>query len=112
MATLDDEQSPITFDNTLFPSDGSHYRAEQLDTIWRLFGVSAPVLPDLRLRQRVNELVENRNAIAHGRRTARDVGARHTNKDMEARIDDTDAITHHVIDTMETHCLTGGLESA
>ena len=111
LATMHEDTLPVDFDNTLFPNDGSHYRVPQLDTIWQLFGIAEPVLPHPRLALRINELVENRNAIAHGRHTAREVGSRYTDNEMAARIDDTDAITQHVIDTIKTHCTAGGLRS-
>ena len=99
----------VDLDDKLFPADGSHYRAQQLKTIERVFGITSPILPESRLIGRIHELVEKRNAIAHGRNTAREVGGRFTNSEMEARIADTDAIAQHVIDAMENHCSTGGL---
>ena len=109
--SMSDDKPIAEFNDTLFPRDGSHYRAAQLMTIWRVFGISLPILPSPWLTGRIDELVENRNAIAHGRETAREVGVRYTNDDMKMRISDTDTIAHYVIDTMKTHCVTGGLKS-
>ncbi len=99
----------VALDNSLFPADGSHYRSRQLETIWKVFGLSGPVVPDNRLLERINELVENRNAIAHGRRTADDVGRRYSLKDLEKRIDDVAQIVSHLILSMQTHCENQGL---
>ena len=106
---MNDTTPIVNLNNKLFPADGSHYRSQQLKTIERVFGIKSPILPESRLIGRIHELVEKRNAIAHGRNTAREVGAGFTNGDMESRITDTDAIAQHVIDAMENHCLTGGL---
>ena len=106
---MNDTTPIIDLDNKLFPRDGSHYRFRQLETIERVFGFKSPILPESRLIGRIHELVEKRNAIAHGRNTAREVGARFTNGDMESRVADTNTIAQHVIDSMENHCLTGGL---
>ena len=106
---MNDTTPIVDLNNKLFPADGSHYRSRQLETIERVFGLKSPILPESRLIGRIHELVEKRNAIAHGRNTAREVGARFTNGDMESIIADTNAIAQYVIDAMENHCLTGGL---
>lgn len=112
LEAVDDDGPPAEFRDDVFPSDGSHYRVRQLATIWQVLGIASPVVPDGRFVGRINELVENRNAIAHGRRTAREVGGRYTISEMEKRISDTETITYYVIDTVETHCMAGGLKSA
>src|SRR5207249_27979 len=58
---------PAVANDAVFPRDGSHFRVPQLLTIWQVFGAGGSPLPHPRYGQRVNELVENRNAIAHGR---------------------------------------------
>src|SRR5438105_12082879 len=56
----------------LFPDDGSHFKVDQLRTLWSLFNLQCPVVPDGRMIGRIAELVTHRNAIAHGRITAED----------------------------------------
>lgn len=96
-------------DNTLFPSDGSNFRTSQLETLWHVFGVTSPFVPEQRLRGRIHELVGHRNANAHGRLTAREIGSRYSLRDMELRVRDTGTIALHVIESMRAHCETGGL---
>ena len=105
------ETTPLSSlqDTVLFPTDGSHYRRSQLITIWRVFGITSPIVPQARLLGRIDELVETRNAVAHGRQTAREAGRRHSDQDMQDRITDTDTIARYVIDTMDSHCSTGRL---
>lgn len=99
------------FDETLFPTDGSHYRQKQLYTVWAIFGIAQPVVPDARHLGRIEELVENRNAIAHGRRTPVDVGRRYSRADIEVRVQDTAAICNHIVDTLRDHVAAGGFSS-
>jgi len=86
-----------SLDDTLFPADGSHYRVAQLETIWAIFGISVPVVPESRLIGRIEELVENRNAIAHGRRTPEEVGGRYSTSEIEKRIADIEKITVYLV---------------
>lgn len=95
--------------DTLFPADGSHYRTKQLHTIWAVLGITEPVVPENRLLGRIDELVENRNAICHGRRTAREVGRGYSRADIETRIRDTELICSHVIGTLSAHLDSGAL---
>jgi hypothetical protein len=95
--------------DTAFPSDGSHYRPAQLRTIWRIFGITAPIVPSPKHLGRIEELVENRNAISHGRSTPEEVGRRYSVADLETRIDDCRDIATHLLETMQRHCDSGGL---
>ncbi len=90
--------------DTAFPHDGSHYRIAQLRTIWTVFDIRKPVVPNGRLIPLIDELVENRNSIAHGRDTAEDVGHRYTDTEMLQKANGTQAICLHIVDTMKNHC--------
>lgn len=96
-------------DDTLFPSDGSHYRPDQLRTVWKVIGLDVPIVAHRRHLGRIEELVENRNAIAHGRITAQDVGRRYSPDELEVRVIDTVDICSYVVNTIEGHCNTGKL---
>jgi hypothetical protein len=109
IAHVDSRESTASVRDDLFPTDGSHYRVSQIRTIWKIFCVGVPVVPDPRLIAWIDELIENRNAISHGRRTPEDVGARYSWQEIGKRVDDTDAICRHVIGSLESHVLTGGL---
>ena len=92
----------------LFPSDGSHFRCEQLETVWTLFGVGEPVVPDRRLMGRIDEMVEHRNAIAHGRDAPESVGGRYSVDEIEARVDDIEIVCTHVVSTLAEYCMLPG----
>ena len=96
-------------DETLFPKDGSHYRVAQLETIWAVFGITVPVLPEARLKGRIDELVDNRNALAHGRRTPEEIGGRYSTSDIERRVDDIQRVAIYILTQMEEHYKAGGV---
>jgi hypothetical protein len=99
-------------DDTLFPSDGSHYRPRQLVTVWAVLGIAQPTVPENRLLGRIEELVENRNAVSHGRRTAGEVGRGYSRSDIDTRIDDVEHLCEYVLSTIESHCQSGALMRA
>ena len=98
-----------SLDDTLFPSDGSNYRVAQLETIWSVFGITVPVVPEPRLVGRIEELVENRNAIAHGRRTPEEVGGRYSTAEIEKTADDIEKIGSYFVTELERHYNAGGV---
>ncbi len=101
--------NPLSISDTLFPSDGSHYRPQQLRTIWSVLGINNPIVPDLRHLGRIEELVENRNSIAHGRNTADSVGRRYSGGDIKHRLKDVELITSHIVATVQAHYESGAL---
>jgi MAE_28990/MAE_18760-like HEPN len=85
------------------PMDGSHMRVQQLETIWKLLGIDAPVVPHPRYIDRIHELVERRHAVAHGREMPDEVGRRFTIDDLKARLVDVEACCTYFIRTIEGH---------
>jgi len=71
--------------------------------------VDGNVVPENRLLGRIEEMVENRNAITHGRRTPEDVGRGYSRLDIEERFTDLRRICEHVLGSLETHYNAGGL---
>lgn len=96
--------APATAAADAFPTDNSHFRIAQIYLIWDIFGIKVPVVPSPRLMNLVGEVGENRNAIAHGRRTPNDVGRGYSIKDIEHKIDGMQEICVHVASTLELHC--------
>jgi len=109
MSHMDAPELTSGIDDSLFPRDGSHYRVRQLQTIWRIFAITEPVVADTRYLGRIEEFVENRNAISHGRRTPEDVGRRFSRQEIADRVIDTDAICNHIVGVLEAHLRMGRL---
>jgi hypothetical protein len=93
-----------TFQDSIFPDDGTHFRHAQLRTLWSVFEIAGPEVPDPRFIGRINELVEHRNAIAHGRETAENIGRRFSDGDIAQRVDDTQELCLHIVNSFEDHC--------
>lgn len=92
----------VEIDDTLMPTDGRNIGYAQLQSIWTSFNVDVPVLPRMSLRGRLEELVNNRNAIAHGREAAAAVGGRYSTRDLETRLSDVQEICEHVMTSLES----------
>ena len=68
------------------PTDGSHYRGSHLQLIFKVFGINRIPAPRRRHMQRISEVVDHRNAIAHGREAPEDVGRRYTRSEIAKAI--------------------------
>lgn len=95
-------------DDTIFPTDGTHFRQGQLHTIWNLLDISTPIIPDNRILGRIEELVEYRNAIAHGRKKPEEIGRMFTEAEIEVRINDTERICLHIVNVLDNYVINKG----
>lgn len=94
----------VTIPAKHFPGDDSHFRRPQLETIWELFGITSPVVPQGQHFSLIEELVEHRNAIAHGRERPEAIGGRYSIGEIEKRIAWTRDLSLHIVTELETHC--------
>jgi hypothetical protein len=69
-----------------FPVDGSFMKASQVELFFDLFCVGDPATVLGEVWPRLDTVVRDRNAIAHGRETADQVGRRYTFDDVMALI--------------------------
>ncbi len=97
---------PVLIHETKFPKDGSHFRVEQLETIWKLFGIPDSPLPSPRLNAHIIEMVDTRNGIAHGTDAPDSVGGRFSVADLEKRINDTELLCTHLISKISEYIAT------
>jgi len=98
------ENTPARVPNTVFPNDGTHYRSTQLQTIFKVLGINRIPAPRQRHLHRINEVVENRNAIAHGRETADSVGRRFTREEVMHAIRQMKSVCVLLISVIEAYC--------
>ena len=90
--------------DTLFPMDDSHFRSSQLETICQLLGIPlSTLMPEPRLHGWITEVVENRNAIAHGRETAEAIGSRYSSASLQQRLQQLDVLCNHILTALEAH---------
>lgn len=84
-------------------SSGANIKMRQLTTIKECFDFPDPIIPNPRFRGRLDELIENRNAIAHGRISSSIVGSRYTYRDLGERLEDINELCLFFIQKTETY---------
>jgi hypothetical protein len=86
------------------PSAGEHYRYPDLVKIFAVFGIRR--LPVRRRAHylRIDEIVRNRNQIAHGAETAADVGRRYTYNDMVNRLKQMKSVCDLLVSEFDKFC--------
>lgn len=70
-------------DENLFPTSSGNIKYQQMESIWKTFGISANVINTSRIRGRLETLADNRNKIAHGRELPSSVGSAYTISEIE-----------------------------
>jgi RiboL-PSP-HEPN len=91
--------------SSAFPDDGNHYRAKHLKTIFDVFGINRSPAHRPRHLVRIDEIVDNRNAIAHGHETAAQVGSRYTRADVTAISRQARSVCLLIISVIERQCV-------
>jgi hypothetical protein len=74
---------PCHIEEHLFPTSTGNIKYQQMESIWKTFGISADVINTDRVRGRLDTLAENRNKIAHGRELPSSVGSAYTTSELE-----------------------------
>lgn len=95
----------VTISEELLPTDGHNLRFRQLEMIWKAFAIADPIVPNPAIGGRIKELVDNRNAIAHGNATALEIGARVTIADLYDKYNDISGYCSYFLNTIESHVL-------
>lgn len=96
-----------------FSSDAAHIHDEaplkelgniwcsSLDQVFEAFDLAQPTLHDPRVREYIDEVVDRRNAVAHGREAAADVGSRYTAALLEVRLKEIERQKDYLIGRFE-----------
>ena len=91
----------------LFPVADCQYRPPQLEIICQLLALPpGALLPDVRFKSWIEEVVENRNAIAHGREAAEGIGGRISITDLKHKVDQLNELCNHILTTLEGYSST------
>lgn len=93
----------IQIPNDLFPTNGRNLRFRQLESIWKSFSIVEPVISRPELRGRISELVNNRNAVAHGNETASKIGSLNTIAELYVRYGEISEVCSYIIQTFEDY---------
>ena len=90
--------------DTAPPSDGSHYRYSQLELIFEVFGIKRMAVRRQKHKQRIAEVVGHRNAIAHGRESAEDIGRRYTHSEIRTAVRQMKSVCLLLINVLNVFC--------
>jgi hypothetical protein len=90
-----------------FPSDGTHFRQGQLKTIFRILGLKRTPAQRRRHLVRIDEVVGNRNAVAHGAESAEAVGSRYTRGEVLKIVRQVKSVCLLIISAAEKQCSDG-----
>lgn len=95
--------TPLQLNDSLLPTDGSHFRTTHLQCLWDTLCIKDAVVPRPPLLGRIEELVENRNRVAHGRESAAAVGRRYSVPDLQKRYDDVHEVCIHLLQVLSKY---------
>jgi hypothetical protein len=94
---------PVTAVNAI-PHDGANFKHSQIEMILKILGVNRKMTIRERHLFRIDELVSNRNRIAHGEETALEVGRRYSRQDIRYHIKLMQKICLRLIFIVSEHC--------
>lgn len=86
------------------PHDGSHFRHSQTELILKMLGVKRTLTVRRRHLYEIDDVVQNRNSIAHGDETAVDVGRRYSGGDVARKIRVMKSVCLRLIEIVSEHC--------
>lgn len=99
------EDKELYISESLFPTDGRNLQRKQLESLYKSFGNTHPVFPRIEIQGYIEELVQNRNFIAHGDVLPQDIGRRYTILELETRLTSIDELCTYFIDSYERYVL-------
>ena len=98
------QQNPLmSIDANTFPTDGKNLRYRQLNSLATSFGIRGSVLPRSEIGGYITELVDNRNDIAHGNKTPKEVGRNYTKDNLLDRCDYVSEVCIYIADSYEKY---------
>jgi len=92
----------VEIDESVFPTDGVNISYKQIQDIWRFFHLTDEGLPVGINRLLLNEIKNHRNAIAHGREKAADIGARYTTEVLIEKETSIEMLCFHILEAFKS----------
>lgn len=94
---------PCCLNDTVFHDQLQNIWFETLQSIFEYLCIQRNAVPEERMRGYIDEIVDNRNAVAHGRQSAQGVGRRITSSDLEERLDAVARVVDHVLTSFDDY---------
>ena len=87
-------------ESSLFPSSNGNIKEQQLDRVWKTFGIKAPMFePEhMSIKQTLLDLANGRMAVAHGRECASQIGSLKSSSDLEELYDSISRYCSYLIE--------------
>jgi hypothetical protein len=95
-----------SFNMEVAPSDGKTIRPAHLETLWEVFGFSGVPMPSPIHRMALEELADNRNELAHGRRDFVAFGRLKVTDDILRLLDRVEDIAIHLFEAADSYLST------
>ena len=99
---------PAIFNGAAVLPDMENIWADTIRKTFQIFGIVRPALYDVRVKQYIDEVVEKRNAVAHGRESAATVGQAYTGARLQILIDEANMQIQYMFSAFENLILTKG----
>jgi hypothetical protein len=100
-----EDNNILPLDITILPTGEGNLKYNQLKSLLDTFCMTCDAVPEKRYIGRLEELVENRNKIAHGRESTVVVGSRYSISDLNIRLTDTIAICTYLTNVFDQYLL-------
>ncbi|MDH1519330.1 MAE_28990/MAE_18760 family HEPN-like nuclease [Acinetobacter johnsonii] len=100
--------SIIDIDSTVFSSDGINITAKQIRDIWKYFHLSGDALPEGIEEFFLMEIKNHRNAIAHGREKASEIGGRFTLEKLNEKKESVEILCRYIVQSFKNLCESNG----
>jgi hypothetical protein len=84
-------------DDSVFKDQLQNIWYDTLANLFEYLCIPSKPVPEDRMRGYIDEIVDNRNAIAHGRLSTSEVGRLKTVEDIEKRLEVVTKVTNHII---------------
>ena len=92
---------PACIDESVFPTDGINISKKQIEDIWTIFHLGGSPIPTEINDWILIEIKDHRNAIAHGREKAANIGGRYTVGVLQQRVSDVEIICFHILESFQ-----------
>lgn len=87
----------------ILPTNGKNIRYNQLESIWKTFCINEPILNIPSIGGRISDIVNNRNAIAHGNFNPSEIGSRVTISELYTRHNEMSNYCSYIIQVFEDY---------
>jgi hypothetical protein len=94
---------PCRLESSLLAGHLQNLWAKALESVFDCLCVDGPIVPEIRIRGYVDEVVNHRNAVSHGRSSASVVGRTVTSMELGQVLEAIIQITYHVIDRFDAY---------